>query len=267
VQQVVDAASKIGKRATAAASVADVALRSKTILTMLPNGKIVADVYYNHLLPAVQPGGGTVLIDSSTIDPTTSRESSEAASQKGCLFFDAPVSGGVNGAAAGQLTFMVGASDAATFRVAEKWLTGLSKSVVHCGPVGCGQVCKLCNNLILGQHMVAVSEAMLLGTRLGVDPKTLAGVVNTSTGRCWSSDSYNPFPGVIPTVPSSNEYRGGFAAALMLKDLGLALQAAKTAKLEVRGGERAHEVYAEMVNTAKMGELDFSGILKYIDNK
>lgn len=259
------AAASAGKKVVIASSPADVVKHSTKILTMLPNGAIVSDVYYKHLIPNVQDK--SVFIDSSTIDAQTPKDLAKALAAKGALFFDAPVSGGVNAAAAGTLTFMVGTPDDASFSIAEAILKHFGKSVVHCGATGSGQVCKLCNNLILGQHMVAVSEAMLMGTRLGVDPKTLAGIFNTSTGRCWSGDTYNPYPGIMPNVPSANEYKGGFGASLMLKDLTLALDAAKSVNLDASGAVNAHKVYTSMVKDSNMGHLDFSGVLKHVDEK
>jgi 3-hydroxyisobutyrate dehydrogenase len=252
-----------GKKVVIATSPADVVKNCKKILTMLPNGQIVTDVYKNHLIPNLQ--ANSIFIDSSTIDTQTPRDLAALLKERDALFFDAPVSGGVNAAAAGALTFMVGAPTAEQFQLAESILKNFAKSVVHCGDIGTGQVCKLCNNLILGQHMVAVSEAMLMGTRLGVDAKTLAGIFNTSTGRCWSSDTYNPFPGVLPNIPSANEYQGGFGASLMLKDLGLALDAAKSVQLDTKGAQTAHTVYTSMVKESNMGGLDFSGVLKHLD--
>lgn len=262
------AALGTNKTVEVAANPAEVARRCKKLITMLPNGKVVSQVYNDPvtgIFAALQPG--SIVIDSSTIDAQTPKTLADTArSAKQSLFFDAPVSGGVNAAAAGTLTFMVGSPAMADFAAARQILQHFAKSVVDCGATGSGQVCKLCNNLILGQHMVAVSEAMLMGTRLGVDPKILAGVFNTSTGRCWSSDTYNPYPGIFPNIPSANEYKGGFGSSLMLKDLGLALEAAKSVDLTVAGAANAHGVYTQMVD-AKMGGMDFSGVIKHIDGQ
>ena len=268
VRQTVAALGGNGKLVTAASNPAELAKKCKKLITMLPNGKIVSQVYNDPstgIFSSLQPG--SIVIDSSTIDAQTPKElAATALKAKQSLFFDAPVSGGVNAAAAGTLTFMVGSPTPADFDAAQAILQYFAKSVVNCGLTGSGQVCKLCNNLILGQHMVAVSEAMLMGTRLGVDPKILAGVFNTSTGRCWSSDTYNPYPGIFPNIPSSNEYKGGFGSSLMLKDLGLALEAAKSVDLAVAGAANAHGVYSSMVD-AKLGQLDFSGVIKHIDSQ
>jgi 3-hydroxyisobutyrate dehydrogenase len=254
-------AAAAGKKVIVCKTPAEVVANCKTVITMLPNGHIVRDVY-SGFWDKVQPG--TLFIDSSTVDPQTPKDMATEAKSRKARFVDAPVSGGVNAAAAGTLTFMVGADDA-SFEDAKKVLEPMAKNIVRCGDIGAGQVVKLCNNLILAQHMVAVSEAMLMGTKLGVDAKVLANVVNTSTGRCWSSELYNPFPGVLPNVPSSNNYAGGFGAALMLKDVKLAIDAAKSVKLETRGANTACAVYQEMVDGG-MGGLDFSGVIKQIDS-
>lgn len=248
----------------AASSPAEVAAHSKRIITMLPNGSIVRDVFRGPkgILSTMQ--ADTIIIDSSTIDTDTPKELSKEVIGKHSVFCDAPVSGGINAAAAGTLTFMVGAATPEEFAKAKALLAPFSKNTVHCGPVGSGQVVKICNNLILGQTMIAVSEAMLLGTKLGVDAKTLAACINSSTGTCWSSSLYNPFPGVVENVPSSRGYQGGFGASLMLKDLKLAMEAAKRAGLETPGGKNATATYTSMVDK-NMGNLDFSGISKYID--
>ena len=249
-----------GKKVVVCKDPSEVVANCKTVITMLPNGPIVRSVY-GGFWDKVQPG--TLFIDSSTVDPQTPKDLAAECAKRSARIVDAPVSGGVNAAAAGTLTFMVGA-DEATFTDAKQVLDAMGKNVVKCGEIGAGQVVKLCNNMILAQHMVAVSEAMLMGTRLGVDAKTLAGVVNTSTGRCWSSELYNPFPGVVANVPSSNNYAGGFGAALMLKDVKLAIDAADSVKLDVKGARNARDVYQQMADGG-MGGLDFSGVLKHID--
>uniref|UniRef100_A0A7S1MGX4 3-hydroxyisobutyrate dehydrogenase n=1 Tax=Neobodo designis TaxID=312471 RepID=A0A7S1MGX4_NEODS len=249
-----------GKAVHVCKDAAEVVANCKTVITMLPNGHVVRDVY-GSFWDKVQPG--TLFIDSSTVDPQTPKDLAAECAKRSARLVDAPVSGGVNAAAAGTLTFMVGGDDQ-TFNDAKKVLDAMGKNVVKCGDTGAGQVVKLCNNMILAQHMVAVSEAMLMGTRLGVDAGVLAGVVNTSTGRCWSSELYNPFPGVVANVPSSNNYAGGFGAALMLKDVKLAIDAADSVKLDVQGARNACAVYQKMVDSG-MGGLDFSGVLKHID--
>jgi 3-hydroxyisobutyrate dehydrogenase len=249
-------------------SPAEVAKAAKKIITMLPNGAIVRDVYSNPKTGIFsQLQAGTVLIDSSTIDPQSAQDLAAEAEKLGATLCDAPVSGGINGAAAGTLSFMVGAANDADFKTAEALLGDMAKVIIACGKVGSGQVVKLCNNMILGQHMVAVSEAMLMGTKLGVDAGTLAGVINTSTGRCWSSDSYNPYPNLMPNVPASKEYAGGFGATLMLKDLGLAIDAAKTVQMNPTGALNAQHVYTDMTANPELRELDFSGVIKHIGSQ
>lgn len=181
--------------AETAATVSDVASRSDTVITMLPSNDHVTAVY-DELVPNLR-SEGSLLIDSSTVDPAVSRKVAAMAKEKGGhVFVDAPVSGGVGGAEAGTLSFMVGGSDDA-FERSKEVLDLMGANVFHCGDVGTGEVAKLCNNLLLAVSMVGTCEAMNLGEKLGIDPKKLAGILNTSTGRCWSSDTYNPYPGVI----------------------------------------------------------------------
>lgn len=172
---------------------------------------------------------------------------------------DAPVSGGTGGAQAGTLTFMVGATPE-LFNLIQPILSDMGRNIVHCGEVGTGQVAKVCNNLLLGISMIGVAEAMALGDALGIDTKVLAGIINTSTGRCWSSDTYNPWPGIIETAPSSRGYTGGFGADLMLKDLGLATEAAKQVRQPVLLGALAQQLYQSMSQRGEGGK-DFSGII------
>jgi 3-hydroxyisobutyrate dehydrogenase len=246
------------------ATVREVGLASDTVLTMLPNGKIVSAVY-DELFASLKPGA--FLLDSSTIDVATARAvGAKAVQHKARAFCDAPVSGGVVGAKAGTLTFMVGADGADTFAEATKRLQPMAKNIVHCGATGSGQVVKLCNNLVLAQHMVAVSEAMLMGTRLGVDGKTLAAVINTSTGKCWSSEVNNPFPGAIATAPAGRGYTGGFAAALMHKDLGLAIDAARSVGVSTAGADTSMALF-NAVLAANDGDKDFSGVIRTIEAK
>jgi len=172
---------------------------------------------------------------------------------------DAPVSGGVGGAEAGTLTFMVG-GDAADFERAKAVLQAMGKNIVHCGGIGNGQVAKICNNMMLAIEMIATSEGMTLASKLGMDPKVFASIVNTSSGRCWSSDTYNPFPGVLENVPSSRGYTGGFGADLMLKDLTLVTDAAKQAKHPVMLGALAQQIYQKHSNDGN-GLKDFSSVI------
>jgi 3-hydroxyisobutyrate dehydrogenase len=214
-------------------------------------------------LAGVAPG--VALIDSSTIDPHTAREVAVLAAQQGNPMADAPVSGGTGGAEAGTLTFMVG-GDAGVFERIAPVLRHMGKNIVHCGESGTGQVAKICNNLLLGISMIGVSEAMNLGVALGIDAKVLAGIINTSSGRCWSSDTYNPYPGVMKNVPAARGYTGGFGADLMLKDLGLAVDAAKLSKQPVVLGALAQQLY-QMFSAQGAGGQDFSAIINLYKQK
>ncbi|HCL4332197.1 TPA: 3-hydroxyisobutyrate dehydrogenase, partial [Pseudomonas aeruginosa] len=204
-------------------------------------------------------GQGVLLIDSSTIDPLSAREVATLAIAQGNPMLDAPVSGGTGGAAAGTLTFMVGGS-VSVFDQALPILSAMGKNVVHCGSAGNGQVAKIANNMLLGISMVGVAEAMALGVALGMDAKVLAGIINTSSGRCWSSELYNPFPGVLDNVPAARGYSGGFGSDLMLKDLGLATDAARHARQPVPLGATAQQLY-QTFSLQGHGGLDFSAII------
>ncbi|CAJ0694085.1 3-hydroxyisobutyrate dehydrogenase [Ralstonia wenshanensis] len=246
--------------AVAAASPKDAVTGAETVITMLP-----AAAHVRHVLTAedgVLAGiaKGVPIIDSSTIDPASVKAFAALAAEHGNTFVDAPVSGGTGGAAAGTLTFMVGGS-AAAFEQVRPVLSAMGKNLVHCGDSGAGQGAKICNNLVLGITMAGVAEAMSLGEALGIDPKVLGGIINTSTGRCWSSDTYNPFPGVIETAPSSRGYTGGFGTDLMLKDLGLAGDAAKSVHQPVYLGALAQQLY-QTVSSKGDGKLDFSAVIK-----
>jgi len=227
---------------------------------MLPSSPHVRNVYGfpQGIIASADPGA--LLIDSSTIDPQTSREVAFDAKAKGFAMIDAPVSGGTGGAEAGTLTFMVG-GETADFDRAKPILQGMGKNIVHCGGTGNGQVAKICNNMMLAIEMIATSEGMALAAKLGMDPKVFAGIANTSSGRCWSSDTYNPYPGVLENVPASRGYSGGFGADLMLKDLTLVTEAAKAAKQPVVLGAAAQQLY-QMHSANGNGGLDFSSIIK-----
>ncbi|MDN7143584.1 3-hydroxyisobutyrate dehydrogenase [Pseudomonas sp. JQ170] len=238
----------------------DAAQQSDMVITMLPAAAHVRGVYLSEdgVLAGVRKG--TPVVDCSTIDPQTARDVSVAAAKQGIDLADAPVSGGTGGAAAGTLTFMVGASDE-LFATLQPVLAQMGRNIVHCGAVGTGQIAKICNNLLLGISMVGVSEAMALGNALGIDTKVLAGIINSSTGRCWSSDTYNPWPGIIETAPASRGYTGGFGAELMLKDLGLATEAARQAHQPVIMGAVAQQLYQAMSLRGDGGK-DFSAIVE-----
>lgn len=230
------------------------------VITMLPSSSHARSVYLGEdglLAGARKP---LLLVDSSTIDPYTTRDLASAASERGHAMLDAPVSGGTAGAEAATLTFMVG-GDSADFDRARPILTAMGRNIVHCGPVGTGEVAKLCNNLLLAISMIGVAEAMNLGAALGMEPKLLAGIFNTSTGRCWSSEQCNPWPGVMEGVPAARDYAGGFAADLMAKDLGLAADAARQAGAPLLLGAQAQQLYL-LQHARGDGRRDFSGVLR-----
>ena len=223
----------------------DAASGAELVITMLPAAAHVRSVWLGEDGVLAGIGQGVPAVDCSTIDPQTIRDVAAAAAKQGVAVADAPVSGGTGGAQAGTLTFMVGANPE-LFATLQPVLAQMGRNIVHCGDVGTGQIAKICNNLLLGISMVGVSEAMALGDALGIDTQVLAGIINSSTGRCWSSDTYNPWPGVIETAPSSRGYTGGFGADLMLKDLGLATEAARQAKQPVILGAVAQQLYQSM---------------------
>ncbi|GAB6387753.1 3-hydroxyisobutyrate dehydrogenase [Stutzerimonas marianensis] len=246
------------KEATSPAAVAQADV--DVIITMLPAAPHVKQVYLGEDGLLAHVSAGVLLIDSSTIDPLSAREVASAAAHNGNPMLDAPVSGGTGGAAAGTLTFMVGGSEA-DFQTAQPILATMGKNIVHCGGSGNGQVAKVANNLLLGISMIGAAEAMSLGVALGMEPEVLAGVINSSSGRCWSSEIYNPFPGVVETSPASRGYSGGFGTDLMLKDLGLASEAAKQVRQPVILGALAQQLY-QAFSLQGHGGLDFSAIIK-----
>ncbi|KAF0852316.1 mitochondrial 3-hydroxyisobutyrate dehydrogenase [Andalucia godoyi] len=252
-----------------AATIETIASTANIIVTMLPTPAIVDSVYstlFARASTAGSDGSSTtsrrLFMDCSTIDAATTRALASRVPASS-HFVDAPVSGGVNGAAQGTLTFMVG-GPAASFAVAAPILRRMGKAVVHCGAAaGSGQVVKAANNLVLGVSMIAVAEAMAMGVRAGVDPAVLASVINVSTGRCWSSDSYNPVPGVMPNVPSARNYDGGFAVELMKKDIALALQAGKESGLSMAAAKLALQEYSALADHPDFKGKDFSAVYKY----
>ena len=245
---------------TVSASPREAVRDGELVITMLPAAAHVRSVYLNEdgVLAGIR--AGTPAVECSTIDPQTAQQISALAAKQGVALADAPVSGGTGGAAAGTLTFMVGATDE-LFGQLQPVLAQMGRNIVHCGAVGTGQIAKICNNLLLGISMIGVSEAMALGAALGIDTKVLAGVINSSTGRCWSSDTYNPWPGIIETAPASRGYTGGFGAELMLKDLGLATEAARQAHQPVILGAVAQQLYQAMSLRGEGGK-DFSAIVE-----
>lgn len=253
LQHFAEAGGVICDSPQAAAKQADI------VVSMLPAAKHVREVYLGEhgILEVLQ--AGSLCIDSSTIDPQTIQEVAAAAQARQIRICDAPVSGGTLGAKDGSLTFMVGA-DVETFEAVKPVLSCMGKNLVHCGDVGTGQVAKICNNLILGISMTAVAEGMALGAKLGIDPQALAGVINSSTGRCWSSEIYNPWPDICENAPSSRGYTDGFAAQLMLKDLGLAVDAAQQVDQPVVLGSMVQKLYQQLCQEGD-AHLDFSSIM------
>jgi 3-hydroxyisobutyrate dehydrogenase len=241
-----------------AASAVEAVKDASVVITMLPAGKHVISVW-SDLVKAVQPG--TLMIDCSTIDVESARKAHMLAKEASCLSLDAPVSGGTGGATAGTLTFMVGGAEAA-FARGEPVLQKMGKRIVHCGDAGAGQAAKICNNMILGITMAGVCEAFVLAEKLGLSHQALFDVASTSSGQCWSINTYCPVPGPVPTSPANNGYKPGFAAALMLKDLKLSQEAAAAAGAETAMGAHAAELY-ETFNALGRGGEDFSSIINY----
>ena len=232
---------------------------AEIVVTMLPGGQQVLSVW-NEIVPRARQG--TLFIDCSTIDVDSARKAHALAAARGIATLDAPVSGGVGGAKAATLTFMVGGSDHA-FARGKPVLERMGKRIVHCGEAGNGQVAKICNNLILGASMIAVSEAFVLGEKLGLSHQALFDVVSGSSGQCWSLTSYCPVPGPVPASPANNGYKAGFTAALMLKDLNLAKQAAQSAGVAAALGVHAGEIYEQFAQGGHSA-LDFSAIVNLV---
>jgi 3-hydroxyisobutyrate dehydrogenase len=242
-----------------AASTADAVAGADAVITMLPAGKHVLSVYED-IAPKARKD--SVFIDCSTIDVESARKAHEVAAKHGHLSVDAPVSGGTGGAAAGTLTFMAGGSDDA-FGKAEPILKPMAGKIVHCGGDGAGQAAKICNNMILGISMIGVSEAFVLAEKLGLSHQALFDVASTSSGQCWSLTTYCPVPGPVPTSPANRDYKPGFAAALMLKDLKLSQEAAKSSGAATPLGAHAEELYSRFDSEGHGGE-DFSGIINFL---
>src|SRR3954465_1005206 len=238
------------------------AARADVVITMLPAGQHVREVYLGPNGIVENANAGTLLIDCSTIDVESARDVAGAAEAKGLLMLDAPVSGGVAGATAGTLTFMVGGSERASLR-AGAILQQMGNTIVHAGGSGNGQAAKICNNMILGVSMIAVSEAFVLAEKLGLDAQKLFDISSKSSGQCWSMTTYCPVPGPVPTSPANRDYKAGFTAAMMLKDLKLAQAAAKAAGAETPLGADAAKIYGDFVETGE-GPRDFSGVIRFI---
>jgi len=229
------------------------------VITMLPAGKHVLGVWTD-VLPVMAKG--TLIIDCSTIDVESAKQAHALAAKHGMASVDAPVSGGTGGAKGATLTFMCGGADKA-FAAAKSVLENMGKKIVHCGAAGAGQAAKICNNMILGISMIAVGEAFVLGEKLGLSHQALFDVASTSSGQCWSLTTYCPVPGPVPTSPANNDYKPGFATNLMLKDLTLAQDAARTAGAATPLGQHAQEIYKTFDATGH-GGVDFSGIIQHV---
>ncbi len=251
--------------AIAATSVSACVKAVDAVITMLPSSPHVRSVYTGEAGILANVSAGTLLIDSSTIDPHTARDVAIDARANATPMIDAPVSGGTGGAEAATLTFMVG-GELTEFEKNKPILDCMGKNIVHCGGAGNGQVAKICNNLMLAIEMLATAEGMALAVKLGMDANVFASIANTSSGRCWSSDTYNPYPGVVATAPANRGYTGGFGADLMLKDLTLVTEAAKSAKQPLMMGAAAQQLY-QLHSTMGNGALDFSSIIKLYQNQ
>ncbi|MBK5933238.1 3-hydroxyisobutyrate dehydrogenase [Rhodovulum imhoffii] len=258
-----DLAAPCPEGVASAASAQDAAGGRDVVLTMLPNGRILRAVAAD-ILPAMDKGA--VLLDCSTIDVESARDVAEQAAAKGIMAIDAPVSGGIGGAAAGTLTFMAGGSNDA-FAIVRPLFDVMGQKAVHCGPVGSGQAAKICNNMILGVTMAATCEAFALADKLGLDRQKMFDVVSTSSGYSWSMNAYCPAPGIGPQSPADNGYRPGFAAELMLKDLRLSQQAAQTVDADTPMGERATALYTAFVEQEDGTGQDFSALLPRFEKR
>jgi 3-hydroxyisobutyrate dehydrogenase len=232
------------------------------VVSMLPNGSIVDSVFAADVLGHAPTGA--VLLDCSTIDVDTARKVTADAVAAGYDMVDAPVSGGIAAANGGTLTFMVGGTDTA-FARAEPILSAMGKAVIHAGGSGAGQAAKICNNMLLGASMIATCETFAMAEKLGLDLQTFYDISSKASGQNWSMTSYCPVPGVGPTSPADNDYQGGFATALMLKDLKLAMEAAQSVNADVPMGARAAELYAQF-DAAGKGGMDFSAIIQSLKN-
>lgn len=258
--EALERAAKAGCKA--AASAAEAVADAEAVVTMLPAGKHVRDVYESSVIGKAPPSA--ILIDCSTIDVGTAREEIEKAQAKGYAMVDAPVSGGIAAANAGTLTFMVGGT-AEAFARAQPFLEIMGKAVIHAGGAGAGQAAKICNNMLLGASMVATCETFVLARKLGLDLQTFFAISSQASGQNWSMTSYCPVPGVGPETPADRNYDGGFATALMLKDLRLAMEAAQSVDAYTPMGSHAEELYGRFAERGGAGK-DFSAIIKMIED-
>jgi 3-hydroxyisobutyrate dehydrogenase len=246
-----------------AASAAEAVADAEAVITMLPAGKHVREVYETQVIGAAP--SSAILIDCSTIDVATARDEIEKARASGYAMVDAPVSGGIAAAEAGSLTFMAGGTDEA-FERAKPFLEIMGKAVIHAGGSGAGQAAKICNNMLLGASMAATCETFAMAKKLGLDLQTFFDISSKASGQCWSMTSYCPVPGVGPETPADRDYEGGFAAALMLKDLRLAMEAAQSVDAYTPMGAEAETLYARFAEALGGGGKDFSAIIKMIDD-
>ena len=251
----------VEKGCSRSASTEEAVKDADVVITMLPAAKHVLGVYRDQVLGKAPVSA--LLIDCSTIDVASARSIEEEAAGLGYTMVDAPVSGGIAAAASGNLAFMVGGSDEA-FARAQPILDPMAKAVIHAGGAGAGQAAKICNNMILGATMIVTCEAFVMAQKLGLDPKVFHAIASSASGQSWSMSTYTPVPGVGPETPADHDYEGGFAAALMLKDQKLAMEAAEQVGLELEMGEEAEEEFEKFVEAGGGGK-DFSGIIKMID--
>lgn len=254
-----DVSGKVPAGVQHCGTIADVVANKDAVITMLPNGSILADVYKTATKAAFK---GTVFVDCSTVNVVEARLAAELAVAEGCEAIDAPVSGGTAGAAAGTLTFMVGGA-ASTLKRVQPLFDAMGSRTVHCGASGTGQAAKICNNMILGITMIGVCEAFNLAKSLGLDQQRLFDVASVSSGSCWSLNTYCPVPGIGPVTPADRDYAPGFAAELMLKDLALSQQAAESVSVATPLGQAAMEFYEEYVGSGGRGR-DFSAALLHL---
>ncbi|KAF8969876.1 3-hydroxyisobutyrate dehydrogenase [Flammula alnicola] len=260
-----------GARISIATTPEEATLFSSRIVTMLPSSPQVKSVYSGSIVPTLQklhtdPSEDTFCIDSTTLDVDIAREVASSVIKTGAQMIDAPVSGGVTGAQAGSLSFLVGGTQE-SFKIAEPILALMGQRIIYCGPSGAGLGAKICNNLVLGVEQIVIAEAMLLGQSLGLDPAILASVINSSTGGCWSSSVNNPVPSALPgkSPPCERDYNGGFATTLMLKDMGLASDVAQHRRSPLPLGEAAKAIYTKIVQERpELANKDFSSVYRYL---
>lgn len=251
--------------ATAAGSARQAIDGAEIVISMLPASRHVESLYLGDDGLLAQISAGTLVIECSTIAPESARKVAAAAQGRGIRMIDAPVSGGTGGAAAGTLTFIVGGASE-DVEAARPVLENMGRNIFHAGDSGAGQVAKICNNMLLGILMAGTSEALALGVANGLDPKVLSDIIAKSSGRNWATELYNPWPGVMPDVPASKDYAGGFGVDLMLKDLGLAAEAALHAGASTPLGELARNLYS-LHSAGGSGGLDFSSIVRLYERK